>query len=182
MPLHSRLSLEPSTDPCERFSLLGTYSPSPIQPIGYVPFISPCEAPLALPRPTAAGYSSRSNPGLVAMSANSRSCRFSLPLRLTTMTLGHLLTTALRTFARMFGYLDLLNVRGCTLLGRLQGAGLAREDDDGAAGGRGAATGGGGGTAAGGAGATGGGGGGATGGGGGGAALPVEQGHGSDSQ
>lgn len=32
MPLHSRLSFEPSDEPCDRFSLLGTYFTSPIQP------------------------------------------------------------------------------------------------------------------------------------------------------
>lgn len=88
MPLHSRLSFDPSDEPCDLFSLLGMYSTSAIQPSGLIPRMSPRWLPLDLPRPTAAGYSSRSNPALVGILASSRLRRLSAPRRLTIMIFG----------------------------------------------------------------------------------------------
>ena len=63
----------PSDDPCERFSGCGTYITSAFQPRGSVPRMSARERPFGRPRPTAAGYSSRSNPRRVGIPSSSRS-------------------------------------------------------------------------------------------------------------
>jgi hypothetical protein len=90
------------------------------QPIGLMPRTSPFWVPLARPRPTAGGYSSRSNSGLVAMFSSSRSRRWSAPGRLSTRILGQPLAIAASIWVLMFGYLVALKRSRWTVAGRLQ--------------------------------------------------------------
>ena len=97
---------------------------SAIQPIGLIPRTRPRWLPFGRPRPTAAGYSSRSNPARVGMPSSRRSRRSSARGRLSTMTRGQPLATAASAWALMFGYLAALKRSRCTLVGRLQPLGL----------------------------------------------------------